>query len=203
MRKLFVGIALTLLPVVAAADVIGTVGRTYPFAELDALSEITERAKQLDWKRIFAEAGKKGRSLRPAIPELPRAASTRKRQVEMSYTLDADVPDPKFPSRVLYPKGFTFNPLEYMAMPTCVVFVDVSDRNQREWLFSSRQGRDPMTPILLTGGDMDVIESRLKRPVYYADQLLLERFGIESVPAIACQKGVSLELEEIDVKATR
>lgn len=202
MIKRLIVTVLVLLPSIALADVLGTVGMTYPFAEPDALSEVTERAKQLDWKRLFTEAAQKGRHFKPSIPDLPRAGSTRKRQVGMSYTLDVDVPDPKSPSRILYPKGFVFNPLQFMTMPACVVFVNAADRAQRDWLISSQQGRDLMTPILLTGGDVDKIEKALKRPVYYADQLLLERFGVEAVPSVACQNGALLELEEIDVRKT-
>ena len=202
MIKRLIFSTLILLPTIALADVVGTVGMTYPFAELDALTEVTERARQVDWKRLFAEAGQKARHLKPSIPDLPRVGYARKRQVEMSYTLDVDVPDPKIPSRVLYPKGFAFNPLQYMTLPACVVFVNAADRAQRDWLFLSAQGRDLLTPILLTGGEVDKVEKALKRPVYYADQLLLDRFGVEAVPSVACQKGALLELEEIDVRTT-
>ena len=196
-------IIILLFPMIASAGVIGTVGRTYPFAERDALTEVQEAAKQVNWKKLLSDAKESARHYRPTIPDIHRATAARKHLVEMSYTLDVDVPDPRDPSRVLYPKGFSFNPLQYMSMPACVVFVNTGDRAQRNWLISSLYGKDLLTPILLTGGDVDSIERVLKRPAYLADSVLLERFGIEAVPSVACQKGISIEVEEIDVDARK
>ncbi len=192
-----------LLPALASATVIGTVGHTYPFAEPDALTEVVERARQVDWKRVLSAAKEQARHHRPEIPAIPRADVARKRQVAMSFTLDVDVPDPRDPTKIKYPKGFVFNPLAQFTMPACILFVNAADRAQREWLMSAQQARDPLTPILLTGGDFEKIERALKRPVHHADALLLERFGIKAVPAIACQKGATLEVEEIDVRKNR
>jgi conjugal transfer pilus assembly protein TraW len=197
--KIYLIIAFFLFPVLASAGVIGTVGQTYPFAERDALTEVQEAAKKVNWKKLLAAAKEQARHYRPSMLELRRATVARKRQVDMSYTLDVDVPDPRDPSRILYPKGYSFNPLHFMTMPACVVFINAGDRAQRDWLISSPYGHDLLTPILLTGGDVDGIERALKRPVYSADSLLLERFGIEVVPSVACQNGDSLEVEEINV----
>lgn len=193
-------IIFTLLPTLAFSAVLDTAGQTYPFAERDALTEVVERARQVDWRRLFAEAREKARHFRPKIPTVPRAATGRHRQVEISYVLDVDMPDPKDPTHIRYPKGFTFNPLQYFTMPACVVFVNAADRAQREWLTTFQKEQDPLTQILLTGGDLGNIEQALKRPVYYADALLLERFGIEAAPSVACQSGTLLDVEEIDVR---
>jgi len=197
--KLFIALFL-LIPALASAAVIGTAGRTYPFAEPDALTEVQEAAKRVNWKKLLTDAKEQARNYRPPMPEIRRATAARTRQVELSYTLDVDVPDPRDPTKIKYPKGFVFNPLQAIHMPACVVFVNAADRAQREWLLSSLYGADPLTPILLTGGDVDGIERKLKRPVYLADSMLLERFGIEASPSVACQKGLFLEVEEIDVR---
>jgi hypothetical protein len=202
MIRLFIGIFL-LLPALASATTLGTFGHTYPFAERDALTEVIELARQVDWRRVLATAKEQARHYRPEIPAIPRATSTRKRLVEMSYTNDVDVPDPQEPTKIKYPRGFVFNPLGQFLMPACVIFVNAGDRAQREWLSSSQQALNPITPVLLTGGDVEKIERALRRPVHYADTLLLERFGIEAVPAVACQQGAALEVEEIDVSKTR
>lgn len=188
------------LPELVSAGIIGTVGLTYPFAERDALSEVEESAKQVNWKKILAEAKVQARRYKPKITVIPRAAAARKRQVDMSYTLDVDVPDPRDPSRVMYPRGYTFNPLQYMQIPGCVVFVNAGDRPQREWLIKKQAGRDLQTPIVLTGGDLESVQKAMKRPVFFADALLLERFGIEAVPAVACQNGAFLEVEEFEIE---
>lgn len=198
--KITIFTILWLLPALVSAAVIGTVGRTYQFAEQDALIEIEQAVKNVNWKKLLADAKAQARQYRPELPELRRATVAKKRLVSMSYTLEIDVPDPRNQSRILYPKGFAFNPLQYMTMPGCVVFVNTADRAQRDWLMSSSYSQDLMTPILLTGGEVSSIQPVLKRPVYFADNLLLERFGIEAVPSVACQKGLSLEVEEFDVR---
>ncbi|QEM66755.1 hypothetical protein FO488_00340 [Geobacter sp. FeAm09] len=196
-------IFIVLLPAITMAEVIGTVGQTYKFAERDALTEVVERARKVDWRHILAAAKEQARHFRPELPAIPRATAARVHKVTMTFTLDVDVPDPQNPSRIKYPRGFVFNPLQQFTMPACVIFVNADDRAQQKWLASFQQALNPVTPVLLTDGDIEKAEKALKRPVYYADRQLLEIFGVERVPSVACQNGATLNVEEIDVKSTR
>lgn len=197
MIRLILFSMLLCLPVSSFGKTLGTVGKTYSFAEKDALTEIEDRAKQIDWTKKLAELKSKVVNFRPEIPHLPRVIADRVRMVDPTYTLDVDVPDPRDPSQILYPKGFTFNPLQYMKMPGCVVFVDAADRQQLAWLKKSALSKEATAKILLTGGDIGQMEKLLGRPVFFANNLLVEKFEIMAVPSVACQKGVSLEIHEI------
>jgi len=190
-------ILLFCVPAWSYANVLGSVGKTFPFAERDALSEVEDKAKQVDWKKEMDSLKEKVVKRRPEIVKLPRTVADRVRRIDMSYTLDIDIPDPRDISRVLYPKGFSFNPLQYMTLPGCVVFADAGDRGQMAWLRKNAYVKESASKILLTGGDIGKTEQILSRPLFYADPALVERFEIMAVPSVACQKGVSLEIHEI------
>lgn len=190
-------IVLTLmLPAVASAKSLGVVGKVYSFAEKDALAEIEARARAVDWSKQLALLKREVVRYRPAAPSLPKVVANRTRLVKPVYTLDVDVPDPRDVSRVLYPKGFTFNPFQYMALPGCVVFMSAADEKQVAWLKKSRFADDATARVLLTGGDIEKMEQYFYRQFFYADDTLVERFDILAVPSAACQKGVDLEIHE-------
>lgn len=203
MRRGCLVFMLVAIPALASARVLGTVGATYPFAEKDALTEIEERAKQVDWRRVLARAARQPESLRPdEFRQLPKVRKHDVRSVDMTYTLDADIPDPRNPGRALYPRGFRFNPLDYMTLPGAVVFLDASDKRQVDWLKGSPHAADGLATIVLTGGDAGDVEKITKRPVFYAGRLI-DRLDIRAVPSVARQNGRMLEVEEIHVGKNR
>ncbi|RJP54071.1 MAG: hypothetical protein C4583_03515, partial [Anaerolineaceae bacterium] len=90
---------------------LGTVGNVYPVVESDALAEIREAAVQVDWEKAIERQKKLAmiKNFRPRdLHPLPAAKADRSFLVDMTYTLDSNIPDGK--GGVLYPKGFTFNP---------------------------------------------------------------------------------------------
>ena len=196
MLKCLIMLLILSSPMISFGRNLGVVGKTYPFIEKDALSEIEDRAKQVDWAKHMANLEGKLVKFRPKMQELPRVVANRVRLVDTTYTLDVDVPDPRDPSRVLYPKGFTFNPFQYMSLPGCIVFVDASDKKQLSWLSKSPYPKEVMTRILLTGGDVGQMEEVYGRPFFYADNMLVDRLGVMAVPSAACQKGVQIEVQE-------
>jgi conjugal transfer pilus assembly protein TraW len=203
LQRLSIIFILIMIPTISFARTLGTFGATYPFAEKDALSEIEERAKKINWKKVFTSLGKKGEQFRPAdLRKLPSAGKARIRTIDINYTLDVDVPDPQHPGTVLYPQGFAFNPLKYMTLPGSLVFFDASDRRQRDWIRSTSAVNDSTAVILITGGSVSDMERLLNRPVFYAAGWLIDRLDIQATPSIAHQKGESMEVEEFDVHST-
>lgn len=180
----------------SSAKNLGIVGKTFPFAEKDALTEIEDRAKQVDWKRNMVGLKENLQKFRPELIELPRVVANRIRIVDPTYTLEVDVPDPRDPSRVLYPKGFTFNPFQYMNLPGCIVFMNPLDKDQQIWLKNSLFLNDVTAKILLTDGDIGKMERTYGRPFFYADNILIDRLSVMAVPSAVCQKGVSIEIQE-------
>ena len=86
---------------------LAAVGPVYPVVEPDLVEELRERALAVDLAAIRQEAGR----YQPAsLHQLPRARVSRRFAVDMTYTLEQELRDGE--GRVLYPQGFTFNPLE-------------------------------------------------------------------------------------------
>ena len=184
----------------AAVHDLGTFGTTYPVAEKDAIEEIQEKADKTDWGKHFnkekVEAAVKG--YRPEnIVRLPRAEEDRTFKVDMSYTLGFDIPDGK--GGILYPKGYTFNPLDYVQWPNVLVVIDGSDKDQVGWFASSPYLTDYRTMLLISDGGFWDLSHRLKQPVFYATRQIAERFQLKAVPSVIQQSGNYMEIKEIAI----
>jgi len=194
--NLIIASALLLLSLPAVAKDLGTVGKTYPIAERDALSELEDRARRIDMKKLLAQA--RPEKYRPEnLKNLPRASKARSYQVDMSYTVQEDIPDGK--GGILYPRGYTFNPLNYMPFRKTLVVIDGNDRRQVEWFAGSRYKSDPAVMLLLIDGATADIQKRIMRPVFYATQPIVTRFRLSAVPSVIRAKGTNMEVEEIAV----
>ncbi len=198
MRKtdLIIASALLLLSLPAFAKDLGTVGKTYPIAERDALSELEDRARRIDTKKMLTKV--RPEKYRPEnLKHLPRASKTRSYLVDMSYTVQEDIPDGK--GGILYPRGYTFNPLSYMPFRKTLVVIDGNDRLQVEWFAGSRYKSDPAVMLLLTDGASGDVQRRVRRPVFYATEPIVNRFRLSAVPSVVRAKGTNMEVEEIAV----
>ena len=121
---------------------LGTVGRVYPVTEPDALAEIQEAARRVDWHTALDQEKTRAaiQRFRPnGLHSLPVAKADKVFQVNMTYTLASDIPDGK--GGVLYPKGFAFNPLDYGGLSGGLVIIDGSDSGQVECQTALHPGR--------------------------------------------------------------
>lgn len=185
------------IAVSAHAKDLGTVGATYPIAEKDALTEIEDRAKTVDWKGVFSQV--KPDKFRPEnLVTLPKAEKDRSFEVDMTYTLDMDIPDGR--GGVLYPKGYTFNPLDYMPFRKTLVIIDGDDPDQVEWFIKSEYRSKVDVMLLLTGGGFSELAKKTNRPVFYATAPIVNRFVLQAVPSIVRQKERFMEVREVLVK---
>jgi conjugal transfer pilus assembly protein TraW len=186
--------ALYVLP--AQAKVIGTFGKVYSIAERDALAEIEQRARSINWQSILDK--EKPEDFRPSnLVALPRASHDRSFLVDVTYTLEFDVPDGR--GGVLYPRGYRFNPLDYLPFNQTLVILDGDDPDQLAWLQNSSFLNDSNAMILLTQGAFSTVGERLGRAVFYADRRILERFNLAAVPAVVARRGRLMEVKEIEV----
>ena len=183
---------------------LGVVGATYGIAEKDALQEIEDRAREVDWSKHISKE-KTAHSFKSYRPEgmaaLPRARKDRSFTVDMTYTLPFDIPDGK--GGILYPKGYTFNPLDYLGYRMTLVVIDGADKAQVEWFKRSPYFKEPTAKLLISGGSYLGLSESLKRPVYFADRRIVEKFKLAAVPSVISQQGRVMEVREIDVKQTK
>jgi len=176
----------------------GTVGKVYPVVEPDALAEIREAAARVDWDKVIDRRNKMAmiRNFRPAtLHPLPVAKVDKSFLVDMTYTLDTDIPDGK--GGVLYPKGYSFNPFDYVRLTSILVVIDAGDRNQIDWFKASPYADDFRTRLLLSGGDYYDLAHELKRPVFYLMDSFADRLRLAAVPSVIRQQDKMLEVREV------
>ena len=141
----------------------------------------------------------KVRHFRPDnIQLLPPAKTDKIFQVDMTYTLGNDIPDGK--GGVLYPKGYAFNPLDYVNLTSILVVINSEDKRQVEWFKSSPYGSDYHTRLLLSGGNYYALAEQLKRPVFYLMDDVAERLHLAAVPSVIRQNGKKLEVMEVPIR---
>lgn len=198
---LFIQILLFACPMIGFGKDLGTVGATYQIVERDALEEIENRAKKVDWGKLFDKDKNEQRikNYRPnSLVALPRAKERRVRFVDLSYTLDVDIPDAN--GNILYPKGFTFNPLDYIVYPRTIIIINGSDRKQVEWFKKSQYVKGLDTVLWIVDGSYYDLGKELGRSVFYANSAIVERLQLLAVPSIVVQKDNLFEVTEIDVE---
>lgn len=177
---------------------LGTVGNVYPVVEPDALAEIKEAAARVDWEKAMDRQKKLAmiKNFRPDdLHPLPAATADNSFLVDMTYTLDGDIPDGK--GGVLYPKGFSFNPLDYVSLTSVLVVIDAGDRRQVDWFKTSPYAENYRTRLLLSGGDYYDLSDELERPVFYLMDRVARRLQVAAVPSVIRQQGNMLQVREV------
>lgn len=178
---------------------LGVLGQTYPIAERDALKELKERVSEVDWNRVFNRHKIENaiKNYRPDTVFLPRAQRERTRLVDMTYILPFDIPDGK--GGILYPRGYTFNPLDYIHFNKTIIVINGDDPDQVKWFTHSKYAGEIKTMLLLTAGSYFDLGKKLNRPVFYATTDIIHRFQLQAVPSVIRQEGRYMEVIEIDV----
>lgn len=176
-------LALWVSPALAASS---TIGRTWPIAEPDAMAEIEARvAGAPDMARQFGPRA--GWSAMQAAALAP-ATSNRSRSLIPFYRIEEDIRLPD--GRTLYPKGFTFNPLDFVSLPQRLVIVHPRDL---DWALRHARLTDF---ILLTAGDALDLSKRTGRPLFILEERIKARLGLNVAPVIVAQEGKKLVLTE-------
>lgn len=191
---------LTVFPFEMAFGIdLGVVGKTYPIVERDASEELSERVRSVDWQKMLAKNSIE--SMKRYKPDttksLPRTREDRVRTVDMTYTLDFDITDGK--GNLVYPKGYSFNPLDFMNYDRTIVAINGTDREQVEWFKASPYYKKPNVMILMTDGNYYDLSDELGQPVYFAHEKIVSRLQLHFVPSVAVQKKRMMEVSEIDI----
>lgn len=197
MKALFVAMMAVLVASAANARELGTVGATYAIAEKDALVEIEQKAKSIDWSKVIKRKPIEEYNGPEDRISLPRAARDRSFPVDMTYTLQIDIPDGK--GGVLYPKGYTFNPFDYISFTKALVVINGNDPEQVKWFAASEYKGRVDVMLLLTEGHYGRLGKKLDVPLFYADSQIVERLHLAAVPSVVKQEGKEMVVREIAV----
>ena len=173
---------------------LGTVGETYPVIEPDVVAELKQKAEEKDKSKdnSLVERMKK---YQPAdLHPLPRAEGDRTFLVDMTYSLERDLVDGE--GKVIYPGGYTFNPLDYISFSGGLVVIDADDPSQVNWFRASPYLENHQARLLLSNGHaFDLIE-QLKRPVFYLTDDIAGRLQLSAVPSVVIQRGNRILVRE-------
>ena len=172
------------------------VGRTYPIGEQDIREEFKQKATQIDLDALFNTHNR----YQPAnLHPLPRAANDRVFAVDLTHTLDHDIKDSQ--GNLLYPQGFSFNPLQYVGLSGGLVVIDGSDPKQIEWFKGSPYFQNHRAVLLLSGGYANELKQELKRPVYYLTHDIAARLQLTAAPSVVVEQNNKLTIREVRLAA--
>jgi conjugal transfer pilus assembly protein TraW len=190
----------------ALAQDLGVAGPVYPIAERSLLSVIEERLEGLrdsgELARLEEDARRRfeGYVREPRGTKLPRAVEYRVRHNDPSLTVPYAIVDHR--GEVIHPEGTVINPLEHMTLSRKLLFFDGHDPDQIGWahaIHAAAPGRSK--PILTRGSPVDLIDAWGTWVYFDQRGYLIDRFGIEALPAMVSQDGTRLRVEEFALDA--
>ena len=179
---------------------LGKYGATYPVIEEDAIAQLKKAISGYDWVKFKNKQKEKIINFKPKdLMDLPVAKENKVFNVDMTGTIKEDIIGRD--GEVIYPKGYKYNPMEYVFMRRIIVFINGRDEKQIEWYKQSPYPVDMRTMLLITDGSYLDVRKKLKTlTVYYANREIIERMGIKALPSVAVQKGTQLEVREYALK---
>jgi conjugal transfer pilus assembly protein TraW len=174
------------------------VGKTYPIVEQDIREEFKQKVTGIDIEALLNTHNR----YQPAnLHTLPRAASDRVFTVDLTHTLEHDIKDSQ--GNLLYPQGFSFNPLKYAGLSGGMVVIDGSDPKQVEWFQGSPYFQNHRAILLLSGGYAAEVKQELKRPVYYLTHDIAARLQLKAAPSVVGEQDNKLTVREVRLATQR
>ena len=204
-RSLILGMLLFSISNAKIVEVLHT-GKTYPFAEDDFLMVIQKRLKDNrdEIRKKSIELSKKARKqiinyIPKGIDPLTPADTNSTRIVDLTYTLPFDIKNAN--GKILYPKGFTFNPANYVRLSYQIIVLNADRQDEVEWFFKSKYSKNPIAyRVFLTDGSWYEFQKRYKHQVYYCLPQIEKRFKLKHTISIIRQVGNKFEIKEIAIK---
>ena len=170
------------------------VGPTSVVIEIDLGDELRQRAVSVDVKQLRSAQAR----YQPAnLHALPRATKDTSTMVDLTHTLEQDLVDAQ--GTILYPSGFTFNPLRYVSLSGALVVIDGSDPEQVAWFKGSPYGDNHRALLLLSGGLAATLRDELVRPVAYLTEDIAQRLQLQAVPSVLVEQDNRLVIREVSL----
>ena len=186
----------SLLPVsLAYGKNLGSIGKTYPVVELDLVEEIKAGIDYEKLAKVMAEHRQNYQA--KDIYALPTAKRDRTFFVDMTYTLDHDIANEN--GELMYPRGLTWNPLDYVSLPGGLVVINSEDTKQVEWFEQSPYNKNRQIKLLISAGFAAPLIKQLDRPVFYLTKTIADRLQLAAAPCVITQNGKKLMVREIKI----
>ena len=174
------------------------VGPTSAVIETDLAEALRQRAISVDVERLRSAQARYQPANLQALPQATKDATT---MVDLTHTLEQDVQDAN--GQVLYPAGFTFNPLRYVFLSGALVVIDGSDPEQVAWFQGSPYVKNHRALLLLSGGLAAPLRDELARPVAYLTEDIALRLQVRAVPSVVIEQENQLVIREVSLGRPR
>jgi conjugal transfer pilus assembly protein TraW len=115
----------------------------------------------------------------------------------MDYTVTQDIVDNE--GNILYPRGFTFNPLDYLSFPGGLVVIDGTAPLHIKWFQHTPYADNHQARLLLSDGYAYELTRHLKRSVFYLTADIAERLQLAAIPSVIVQEDRNLRVHEIKI----
>lgn len=183
---------------VIAISIVIHQGGTYPVIEQDAYEEMKIAASKLNIQQVEKELKKKAiEFVPPDLVYVPPAIKNTVYRIDPTYVLEFDITylDKNGKLAVLYPKGYSFNPLLYIKgpFPPIVVF-DGHNKNEIYWVKQYIK-QYPNAMLLTVTPSWKSISEQLGVPVYYLKKIIADRFKIKNTISV-----ITVENSEVKVR---
>ena len=174
------------------------VGPTSAVIETDLAETLRQRAVSVDVEQLRSSQP----HYQPAnLHALSRAEKDTTTMVDLTHTLEQDLVDAQ--GTILYPRGFTFNPLRYVSLSGALVVIDGSDPEQVAWFKGSPYGSNRRALLLLSGGVAAALRDELRRPVAYLTEDIARRLQLRAVPSVVVEQDNQLVIREVSLGRPR
>jgi conjugal transfer pilus assembly protein TraW len=189
----------------ALAKDYGVQGTSWPVIEPDMLKQIETRLKAME---ASGEIDRVNRGMQKRAAQMVRrptpvsgiVSATRLRRwtIDPGYTAPNDVRDAA--GNIIVRAGTYVNPLDYVKIRQKLIFIDGDDKAQLLW--AMRNSTATTTKLILIKGNPFDMMKPLQRRLYFDQQgYLVQKFGIQAVPATVEQQGKKMLITEIPVSA--
>lgn len=199
MKKIFLVSYTLFFSAFLFAEDLGVYGKLYPINEKDLIQLIKEKIEQKklsgDYHKLKNDLLENGRQYadRPNGAALPRAYTSREFAIDPTYTLDRDITDGK--GNIIYPKGYTFNPLDIKSFNGVLCFFNGDDLQQIDW--AKENCNEINFKKIMASGSIKKVTKIIKGRIYFDQNgFLINHFRIENLPATVRQIGNLLYVKE-------
>jgi len=204
MSKIFLPLVLA-LNLSANINIVEESGKTYPIKEkniVELFKKHFEENKNKIKKKLDIEQKKlktKIKNYKPKDLTIKLFPATKDRVffVDPSYTVKDNMYDAE--GKILYKKGFKFNPLHYVSLTERYVVIDFNRKEEREWLKNKGLDKDITLRILITNGSVFDAVKFFRREVFFLNDSITERFKLSATPSIVEQDGDRLKVYEYEI----
>ncbi len=168
----------------------GLYGRVYPIREEDILKVFVSKQKEVEerLKERLSGIRKRMLVLTKYDGRFEHAREERVYYINPKLILTEDIYDHQ--GNILFPGGAVFDPTKYVKLGRYVI-IDGNSQKQVEFAL-----KGDFKKIILISGDLERLIKTYKRPFYFANDELIERFKIKRVPAVIEGEGEYVKVTE-------